>query len=147
MDKPYHGDVLYTQDIDETEKHLARIKRYKPKNWDPKQYELNVDTILALRELKQFYNTTGCYCANLARNDWDNIKPDSLLRPCSYCWKLLDQVMAYCEGAIDFEQMSKWVLRKRRFDNLQMMRILKMIGDFKVLYERDTNKSTTNPAA
>lgn len=142
-----HTNVLYTTDKEQAEAIYNRIKRYKPKNWDPKQYELSLETIYALRELKSFYDTTGCYCDKLSNNNWVTIKPDSLLRPCSYCWKLLDPVMEYCENVIDFEQMKKWVLRKRRFDNLQMMRILKLINDFKVLYERDTKQSTTNPTA
>lgn len=116
---------------------LKRIKKGKGKGWPDCQYEMSVEAMKILRDLKDTYNrassASSCYCHNLICNDWQNITDDKVLRPCSNCAKVVDIAMDYTKSYILFEDMRKRIFRLRRFDNFGKVKMLNLIQKFEKL--------------
>lgn len=127
---------------------MKRIRRSKPKTWPDEEYEVSVETAKALKEIKDTYRvgsggfSASCYCDSLICNDWGDIGEDMILRPCTFCAKIVKIALDYATDVKDFEYVKKRIFRFKRFnENFSKIKILVLIQKFGGLFRRDQKDS------
>ena len=124
----------------------SRIQKGKGKTWPDAEYELSVETVKVLKQLIDYHQYTpgfvvNCYCRELICNDWDNIRDDMVLRPCSYCTNIVDIAIMYASGKEDEKYLKKRIFRFKRFDNFDKAKMIHLANKFKALFQRDINNN------
>lgn len=117
--------------------HYDKILHKNKHRWKPVDYEFSLKAANTLREIKDLYNkkgNSGCYCSQLMLNDWGAINRNSVLRPCRACSNFVDIPLHFAIGKIDFDTMKKRIMRKRRFDNFDKIKMIKLVQRFKDEY-------------
>ncbi len=126
-----------------------RIRKGKSMTWPDEQYELSVEAMKVLKDLKDTYshgNTKdrvmyeGCYCEELICNSWKDITDDMVLRSCSYCTKVVDIAIEYATGVKDIAYVKKRIFRFKRFDNFGKIKMIGLMQKFRTLFKRDQGR-------